>query len=158
EAENVIPAAAVETGGVLAQFVENLIHFERGENGFNQHRGANGPARDADLFLREEEHVVPEPRFEVALHLGQIEVGAGALRDQRLCVVEEIEAEIEERSGDLLAVDEEMAFGKMPATRTDQEHRLLFHELVALAFGARVSDIAADGLAQVDLAIDEVFP
>ncbi len=34
------------------------------------------PARDAELLLRADEDVVPEARLEVALHLGQVEVGA----------------------------------------------------------------------------------
>ena len=42
-------------------------------------------------------HVVPQARFEVALHLGQIEVRARAFVHQRADVVEEEEAEIEER-------------------------------------------------------------
>ena len=80
EAEDVIPAAAVEAGGVVAQLVEDLVHLERGEDGLDQHGGADGAARDAELVLRADEDVVPEARFEVALHLGQIEVGAGAAR------------------------------------------------------------------------------
>ena len=53
EAENVVPAAAVQPGGVFAQFVEDLVHLERGQDGFDQHRGANGAARNAQLILRE---------------------------------------------------------------------------------------------------------
>ena len=76
EAEDVVPAAAVEAGGVLAQLVEDLVHLEGGGHGLDQHGGADGAARDAEVLLRAHEDVVPEARFEVALQLGQVEVGA----------------------------------------------------------------------------------
>src|SRR5438552_18914489 len=34
-AEDIVPAATIESGGVIAQFVENLIHFEGGKDGFD---------------------------------------------------------------------------------------------------------------------------
>ena len=66
------------------------------------------PLRHAEFLLRADEDVVPQPRFEMALHLGQIEVRAAAARQQFLRVVEKVEAEIEEGAGDGLAVDEDM--------------------------------------------------
>ena len=48
EAENVVPAAAVETGGVIAQLIENFVHLEGGEDGFDENGGADGAARDAE--------------------------------------------------------------------------------------------------------------
>ena len=47
EAEHVIPASAVEAGGVVAQLIQDLVHLERAEDGFDQHRGADGSARHA---------------------------------------------------------------------------------------------------------------
>ena len=47
EAENVIPAAAVQAGGVLAQFVHDFVHLECREDRFDQHRRANRAARDS---------------------------------------------------------------------------------------------------------------
>ncbi len=79
EAENVVPAAAIQAGGMFAQFVKNLVHFERGQDGFDQHGGANRPARNAQLVLGKIENVVPQTGFEVILQLRQIEVRAGAL-------------------------------------------------------------------------------
>ena len=38
ETEDVIPAAAIQTGGVFAQLVENLVQFERRENRLDQAR------------------------------------------------------------------------------------------------------------------------
>ena len=76
DAEDVVPAAGVQPGRVLAQLVEDLVHLERGEDGLDQDGGADGAARDAERVLRVDEHVVPEPRFEMALELRQVEVRA----------------------------------------------------------------------------------
>jgi hypothetical protein len=48
EAEDVVPAAAIQSSGMLAQFVENLVHFERSKNRFDQHGGTD-VAADARL-------------------------------------------------------------------------------------------------------------
>src|SRR5206468_12181873 len=105
EAENVVPAPAVEAGGVVLQLVQNLVHLERGENRLDQDRSADRAARDAKLVLREVEDAIPEARLEVALELGQVEVGSRALRDQRRGVVKEEEPEIEEGCGNRAPVD-----------------------------------------------------
>ena len=44
EGEDVVPAAAVEAGGVLAELVEDLVHLEGGEDGFDEN-GALGWCR-----------------------------------------------------------------------------------------------------------------
>ena len=81
-AEQVVPAAGVQAGGVLAQLVEDLLHLEGGRDGLDQHGGAHGAGIDAERRLGVAEHVVPEPGFEVALHLGQVEVRTAAALDQ----------------------------------------------------------------------------
>ena len=95
--KNVIPAAAVEPGRMLAQLVKNLVHLECRQNGFDQDRRADRALRNAKLVLRQLEDVVPKARFEVALHFRQIKIRAAAARDQFLGVVKKEEAEIEER-------------------------------------------------------------
>ena len=80
EAEDVIPAAAVQPGRMIAQLVEDLVHLERGRDRFDQHRRPNRSRAGRPLLLREYEDVVPQPRFEVALHLGQVEVWSRCLR------------------------------------------------------------------------------
>jgi hypothetical protein len=45
EAEDVVPAPAVEARGVLAQLPQDLVHLERGEDSLDQHRRADRPAR-----------------------------------------------------------------------------------------------------------------
>ena len=72
--ENVVPAPAVQPGGVFPQFVENLVHLERGEDRLDEHRRLDRALRDAELVLREHESVVPQPRFQVRLHLRQVEI------------------------------------------------------------------------------------
>ena len=42
DAEQVVPAAGVQAGGVVAQLVEDLVHLERGRDGLDQHGGADG--------------------------------------------------------------------------------------------------------------------
>ena len=92
-----------------------------------------------------DEDVVPEARFEVALHLGQVEVGAGAAGEQLFRVVEEVEAEVEEGAGHGLAVDEHVALFEVPAAGADEEDGGLVVELVLLSGGGvGVGDGAAD--------------
>src|SRR6267378_4325825 len=115
EAEDVVPAPAVQPGGVVLQLIENLIHLERGEDRLDQDRRADRTAGDAELVLREGERVVPETRLVVALELGQVEIRSRALRDERRRVVEEEETKIEERGGNRAPVDRHVFLVEMPA-------------------------------------------
>ena len=54
------------------------------------------------------------------------------LRHQRLGVVEEEQAEIEQRAGDRLAVDQEVLLVQVPAARAHQQRRDLVVQLVVL--------------------------
>ena len=144
---------------MVAQFVDDLIHLERRRQGLDQHRGLDRPVGDAEPLLRQHEDVVPEPRLEVALHLRQVEVGARALRQGRLGVVEEIEAEIDQRAGHRRAVDHHVALRQVPAARPDHQHRPLFVQLVGLAAdGIDVAELAGPEVEQIDLAVDHVSP
>ena len=159
EGEDVVPAAAVEAGGVVAELVEDLVHLEGGEDGFDEDGGADGAARDAEEFLRADEDVVPEAGFEVRLELGEIEVGAGAAGEELARVVEEVEAEVEEGAGDGFAVDDEVALFEVPAAGADEEDGGVFDEGVVLVGGGVVEgDGAADGVDEVELAVEEVLP
>ena len=95
---------------MLAQLVQNLVHLERSENRFDQHRGANGSAGNAQIVLREIEHVIPQAGFVVALQLRQIKVGRRSAADLVLGVVKEKQSKIEQRAGNRLAVHQEMLF------------------------------------------------
>src|ERR1043166_3461002 len=59
EAENVVPATAIQARRVVAQFVENFIHFEGGENRLNQDSCANCATRNAEFILSKAKDVVP---------------------------------------------------------------------------------------------------
>ena len=107
---------------MVAQLVEDLVHLERGRQRLDQHRGLDRSMRHAELALRVGEDVVPEPGLEMALQLGQVEGRRRALRHLGLGVVEEVEAEVEQRAGHRLAVDDHMAFGQMPAARAHHQH------------------------------------
>ena len=106
-AEDVVPAAGVQPGRVLAQLVEDLVHLERGEDRLDQHRRLDRPARHAEPVLREAEDVVPEARLEVRLELREVEVAPVAR-----VVAEEVDAEVEQRAGHRPAVDREVPLAR----------------------------------------------
>src|SRR5215469_2668290 len=115
EAEDVVPAAAVQPGRVLAQLVEDLIHLERRENGLDEHRRFDRAAGYAERILRGDEHLVPQSRLEVTLELRQVEIGAGAAPCQRLVVVGEKQREVEQRTGNGVTVDTYVLLRQVPA-------------------------------------------
>ncbi len=165
DGEQVVPAAGVETGGVLPQLVEDLVHLEGGGDGLDQHGGADGAVRDAQLGLGVSEDVVPEPGFQVALGLRQVEVRpgvrvVGASGEQPGGVVEEVEAEVEERAGHRLAVDQQMVLVEVPAAGTDHDGGEFGGrpEGVRLARVGGEVDPALEGVDQVDLTAHHVLP
>ena len=89
-AEDVVPASRVEAGRMVAKFVEDLVHLERGENRFDQHRRLDRASRQAELILRHHEHIVPKPCFEMAFELRQIKIRRGAACDQLFRVVKNV--------------------------------------------------------------------
>src|ERR1039458_9094713 len=112
ETENVIPATAVQTGGVLAQFVENLVHLKSSRDGFDQYSGANCSLGNTDIFLSKEEDIVPQARLTVALQFGQVEIGSGIAIEEGAKIVEEVQPKIKERRRDRTAVDGKMEIGE----------------------------------------------
>src|SRR5207245_3816497 len=98
------------------------------------------------LVLREIEDVVPEARLEMALQLGEIEVGPTPFGQQPLRVVEEIEAEIEEAAGHRRAAHLDMPLVEVPPAGTDHEGGHPVVQPVFLALGALERDTAFDGV------------
>ena len=141
---------------MIAQLIQDLVHLEGGQDGFDQDGGANGAPRDAQLILSQVEDVVPQARLEVALELGQVEIRSAALFEQPLGVMKEVEAKIEEAARHRLAVNLDMSLVQVPATRPDEKGRNLIVQPVLLAFGTGEVDAPFDGVDQVDLALDEV--
>ena len=143
---------------MLAQLEEDLLHLEGGGQRLDQDGGAEGAALEAEGVLGEGEHLVPEARLEVVLHLRQVEVGAEALGGEPRGAVEGEEAEVDQRAGAGGAVEVEVALGQVPAARADQQRRRLLVQLVVAAVGAVVGDRPLDRVDQVGVAGDLVRP
>src|SRR6185295_4827500 len=141
---------------MFAQFVKDFLSLERGENRFDENRCANRAAWNLQRVLREIENVVPEPRFEVALHLWQIKIGPAATLEQFAGVVKEKEPESEQAAGNRFAIQEQVFLRPMPTTRTHQQRRSFLVELVLSAFGTRERNGTTDGVAQIHLSFDQV--
>lgn len=159
EGEDVIPTSTVQTGAVVTQFVDDFIHLESSSDGLNQHGSTDSTTRKANVILSQVEHIIPQPGLEVRLHLGQIEVRTGAASNELLGIVEEVETEVEQATGDGLAIDSEVLLLEVPASSTSNEggEGAVGAQLVFLISLLEV-DLATDGVVEVDLAIDHVVP
>ncbi len=105
---------------MVPQFEKNLLHLERGGDGFNEDGGTDGVVWDANVGLGEEEDVVPESRLEVVLHFGKVEVRTGATLDELFGIVEKVKSEIEDRAGDGSVVDRHTGLVQVPSSRTNR--------------------------------------
>src|SRR5579885_2035934 len=94
----------------------------------------------------------------MAFELGQVKVGAGAFREQRFDVMEEVQAKIEDAAGDRPAIDQHVLFYQVPATRAYQQRRNLVIECVLFALRAGIGNRAIDGIAHVDLSLNGSLP
>ena len=158
EAEDVVPAATVETADVVPQLVEDLVHLEGGGDGLDEHGAADAALGQAQALLGMAEDVIPQPGLQVALQLGDVKVGAAAAGQQLLGVVEEVEAKVEEGAGHGLAVDLNMLLRQGPAAGADDEGGQLLVKLVILAFGAGEGQGATDGRGEILLALQGGTP
>lgn len=158
-AEDVVPSATVETGAVVAELVDDLVHLKGSEDGLDEDSSSDGSSGHANVVLSKVEGVVPETSLEVALHLGEVEVRSESLLLGLEGIVEEVETEIEERTGDGLAINSDVLLLEVPSTGTDDEGRELAvsSELVLLLALFEV-DLATVHIVQADLTIDHVLP
>ncbi len=85
----------------------------------------DGAAGDAELGLGFDKDVVPEAGLQVGLHLGQVEVGAGAAAAQLSSIVEEVEREVKDRGRHRQAVDVHVLLLQVPPARPHKQHRRL---------------------------------
>ena len=108
---------------MMAQFIENFFHLEAGQNRFDQHGGFDCSFRHVQHLLRFEENIVPQPRFEVVLQFGQIQVNPRLLLHPVTGIVEKIERKIEQAARSRLPVHPQVLFRQMPAARTYQQSR-----------------------------------
>ena len=158
-AEDVVPATGVQPGRVVAQFVEDLLHLEGGEDRLDQHRGPDAALRHAERLLGDDEDVVPEPRLVPVLQLRQVEVRSAAAAEGLPGVVEEEEPEVEDAGRDGAAVDQRVLLDQVPAARTHQKCGDLVLEPVLLAVPrVRELELAPHRVVQVPLALDHVAP
>src|SRR5712672_1427914 len=121
EAENVVPAPAVQPRGMVAQFVKDLVHFERRQNRFDQDGGANRSARNAQFILGKTEHVIPQPRLQMTLHLRQVEVRTSPFAEQRLSIVKKEQPKIKQRRRDWLPIHQKVLFVQVPSSRPHKQ-------------------------------------
>ena len=159
-AEQVVPAARVQPGRVLTQLVEDLLHLERRRDRLDQHGGPDGAAGDAERVLGQVERVVPQPRLEVALVLGQVEVRSLALLDLFLRAGGHVQGEVGQAARGPHAVDEDVLLVQVPAARADHDRGQLAvgPQRVVLALGAGVVDRPVQRVLEVELAGDHVVP
>lgn len=64
------------------------------------------------------EGIVPKTRFEVVLHLGEVEIRSRTSRDEFAGVVEKVETKVEEGAGHGSTVDNQTGFGEVPSSRS----------------------------------------
>ena len=159
-AEQVVPAARVQPGRMVPQLVEDLLHLECRRDRLDQHRGPDRTPVDAERVLRQVERVVPQPRLEVALVLGQVEVGSLALVQLPLRAGRHVKAEVDQAARGARAVNENVLFVQVPAARADHDRGQFAVRLqrVFLAFCAGVVNGPVQRVLEVQLAGDHVVP
>ena len=152
EAENVIPAAAVQSGGMIAQFVENLVHLEsaRGSSRSAPWPGCVPCGMPSFCSLNDED-VVPEAGFEVAFHLRQIEIRAGAALELRGALWKKNRPKSNSDAGDRLRHRPACASQCrcQPRGRTISV-AIVVVQPVLLALGTGETDFAAHRVAQIE--------
>src|SRR5262245_54455063 len=79
----------------------------------------------------------PQARFQMDFELRQTEIRAAAARGERRVVVKQIQTEVDERTGDLLAVEVDVLLVEMPAARPHEQRRDLRVQAILLAVGIR---------------------
>mmetsp|Transcript_294 Transcript_294/g.548 ORF Transcript_294/g.548 Transcript_294/m.548 type:complete len:362 (-) Transcript_294:699-1784(-) len=157
--EQVVPPSAIQSQGMISQFVQNLLHLKRRRDGLQENSRANGPLRHAEITLRRPKDVVPQPRLEVIFQFGQVEVRASPLGQEAMHVMIEIQPEIEQTSRCHASIDGDMSFVQMPSARTDeQDGGFVFEGVNASGGGVGVGDFSASGISEVALSFGEVGP
>ena len=157
--KDVVPASAVEAHDAPAQGVQDLIHLEHRGQGFDQHRHLHRTDRQAQTHFKKCQHLVPQRGFFHRLQLGQVKVGAAIASVQRLGVMQGKQGQIEQAGAEAFAIDGEVLFRQMPAAWSHHQHGVgVGAQGVVLAVVGGEGNVAGYGVAQVDLAFDEVGP
>jgi len=136
-----------------------LFHLESRRNGLNETSTSDRSTLHANVVLCEVEDVVPQSSLEVTLHLGQVVVGAGATLHELLCVVVEVDTEVEQTAGNGLAIDGEVLLLQVPATGTCNEcGKCPVGTQLVLLLALLEVDLPANGIVKVELSVDHVVP
>ncbi|MNG99786.1 hypothetical protein D3C79_589650 [compost metagenome] len=157
-AEDVIPTAAVQPDDMVAQVIEDLVHLEDRRQGFDQYRGFDGAARQIKTILGKAEDFAPPGRFLPGLGFRQIEVRAAAFFQQLAVVVEEIQREIKQATGDRLTLPLHVFLRQMQATHTGDQDRRIRLQLINFSGFVGIGDGAIHRIMQVDLPLDHFVP
>ena len=116
EAEDVIPPPTVQSTRMRSQFPKDLVHLKRRGQRFDEDSGADGPSGDTTVRLRKVEDVRPKPCFQMMLHLGEIKVRTGTMREEIRRVVEEIKRKVEHGPRHRLVIDQHTGLIEMPSS------------------------------------------
>src|SRR5438876_988347 len=83
-------------------------------------------------------------RLGMTFHLRQVEIRSAPSLEQAPRVMEDVQAEVEDRAGDRSAIDRQMPLDEMPSARSYDERRDLVVELVLATVGILERDPAFD--------------
>ena len=117
------------------------------------------PCGQAHASLGLDEHLVPQPGLEVALELGQVEVGAAAASEQLAGVVVEVEAEVEQARRHRAAVHQHVRLLEVPAARPhDQRGEPLAEPVVPCPRGWCTASVRRTASMQLTWPADHIGP
>jgi hypothetical protein len=139
--------------------ISYLFHLKGRRDGLNETSTPDRSTLHANVVLGKVEDIVPQPSLEVALHLGQVVVRAGATLDELFCVVVEVDTEVEQAAGDGLAINSEVLLLQMPATGACNEcGKCPVGAQLVLLLALLEVDLPANGIVEVELTVDHVVP
>ena len=106
---------------MIAELVNDLVHLKSSQDGLDQNGASDGASRHANVVLGKVKDVVPESRFKMRFHLGQVEVRACASLDEFAGVREKVQTKVKQRTRNGFAIDSEMLLFEMPASWSGNE-------------------------------------
>jgi hypothetical protein len=133
DAENVVPASAVEPDDPVAKLIEDLVDLERGRDGLDENRHLHRAARQAELLFGMRDDIRPKPGLEAVLELGQVEIRPGAAALEFGGIVVNVNAEVDECARDRVLAEQPVLLREVPAARPDDQDSRLFVQAVLLA-------------------------